>query len=82
MMPIQLSRRLREWRRKQELQNYRSGLIAHCVIAAAPGKRGRKVPKPLDFFGGAPRPKPVKDPKLALKLLTSWAEENNKAFPG
>ena len=80
MMPIQLSRRLREWRSDQEIRNYRSGLIAHCVLVAAAGKKSKKVPKPLDFFGGAEKPKPIKDPDKATKALERWASEVNEAF--
>lgn len=79
MMPIQLSRRLREWRNDQEILNYRSGLIAHCVLVAAAGKNAKKVPKPLDFYGGKSKPKPIKDPKRALDVLRAWADEENQA---
>ena len=77
MMPVQLSQRLREWRNDQEILNYRSGLIAHCVLVAAAGKKAKKVPKPLDFFGGKQKPKPIKDPKAGLAAMKAWAEAIN-----
>jgi hypothetical protein len=80
MMPIQISRRLREWRQDQELQNYRAGLIAHCVLAAAPRKKGSKIPNWREFFGGKQRPKAITDPKAGRKAMMQWAKEVNQAF--
>lgn len=75
MMPVQLSHRLREWRREQESKNQRAELIGNCVLAAVPRKRGSKYK--WQHFYGKPKPKLVKDPKAGLAAMKAWAEAIN-----
>lgn len=78
MMPIQISRRLREWRNEQETENQRAELIGNCILAAAPRKRGSKYK--WQHFYGKPKPKLIKQPDKAEQALRAWADDVNQAF--
>ena len=55
--PKQFTKRVRLWRRQQEREDYRAGLIASQVIRPHL-KKNAKPPQPLDWFGGKSRQRP------------------------
>lgn len=67
------------WKRKREREDYRAGLVAH-MIAAVNTRKGRRPPKPMDFFKskGSPEKAHEDTPQAARAAFLTWAMEMSR----